>query len=188
MHCDDCCCTISWCTDFRCWVRVQYTICECLAPSPAWVYHTKVLQDKGIIAKGIIRSKVLEDKDIIRNFNLWPRAIEIKSPYRNHPIEITRGCAEITTGCCCFGQRSVQPSRATRLEAIDPVSVDTAHKKRSDSTAATAQTSCVRSDLEQTRSGRWRLSAQWLQSATCPIRLAEKRLIRKVGSESVLRC
>ena len=114
--------------------------------------------------------------------------IEIKSPNRNHPIEITGGCAEITTGCCCFGQRSVQSSRATRLAAINPVSVDTAHKERSESTAATAQTSCVRSDLEQTRSGRWRLSAQWLQSATCPIRLAEKRLIRKVGSESVLRC
>ena len=152
------------------------------------MYHTKVLQDKGVIDKGIVRSKVLEDKGIIRNFNLWPRAIEIKSPYRNHPIEITGGCAEITTGCCSFGQRSVQSSRATRLAAINPVSVDTTHTEMSNPTAATAQTSCVRSDLQQTRSGRWRLSAQWLQSATCPIRLAEKWLIRKVGSESVLRC
>jgi hypothetical protein len=32
-----------------------------------WVYHTKVLLDKGIIDKGIIRTKVLLDKGIVRN-------------------------------------------------------------------------------------------------------------------------
>ena len=31
------------------------------------VYHTKVLLDKGIIDKGIIRTKVLLDKGIVRN-------------------------------------------------------------------------------------------------------------------------
>ena len=31
------------------------------------VYHSKVLQDKGIIDKGIIRTKVLQDKGIVRN-------------------------------------------------------------------------------------------------------------------------
>ena len=44
-----------------------------------------------------------------------------------------------------------------------PVPVDTVHKETGDPTAATAQTSCVRSDLQQTRSGRWRLLAHWLQ-------------------------
>ena len=78
---------------------------------------------------------------------------------------MTGGCAEIATGCCCFGQRSVQSSRATRLAPTNPVSVDTVHKETGDPTAATAQTSCVRSDLQQTRSGhdRWRFSAHWLQ-------------------------
>ena len=76
---------------------------------------------------------------------------------------MTGGCAEIATGCCCFRQRSVQSGPATRLAPTNPVSVDTAHKETSDATAATAQTSCVRSDLQQTRSGRWRLSAHWLQ-------------------------
>ena len=71
---------------------------------------------------------------------------------------MTGGCAEIATGCCCFGQRSAQSSRATRLVSINPVSVDTAHKETSDPTAATAQTSCVRSDLQQTKSGRCKAS------------------------------
>ena len=31
------------------------------------VYRSKVLQDKGIMDKGIIRSKVLQDKGIVRN-------------------------------------------------------------------------------------------------------------------------
>ena len=88
---------------------------------------------------------------------------QILQPIEIHPIEMTGGCAEIATGCCCFGQRSMQSSRVTRLAPTNPVSVDTAHKETSDATAATAQTSCVRSDLQQTRSGRWRLSAHWLQ-------------------------
>ena len=37
------------------------------------------------------------------------------------------------------------------------------HKERSDSTAATTQTSCVLSDLQHTRSGDWRLSTHSLQ-------------------------
>ena len=76
---------------------------------------------------------------------------------------MTGGCAKIATGCCCFGQRSVQSSRATRLTPTNPVSMDTAHKETSDPTAATAQTSCVRSDLQQIRSGRWKPFAHWLQ-------------------------
>ena len=31
------------------------------------VYHSKVLQDKGITDNGIIRTKVLQDKGIVRN-------------------------------------------------------------------------------------------------------------------------
>ena len=93
---------------------------------------------------------------------LWPytrrfATIEIQ------PIEMTGGCAEIATSCCYFRQRFVQSSRGTRLAPTNPVSVDTVHKEMSNPTAATAQTSCVRSDLQQTRSGRWRLSAHWLQ-------------------------
>ena len=88
---------------------------------------------------------------------------QILQPIEIHPIEMTGGCAEIATGCCCFGQRSMQSSRVTRLAPTNPVSVDTAHKEMSNPTAATAQTSCVRSDLQQTRSGRWKLSAHWLQ-------------------------
>ncbi len=101
---------------------------------------------------------------------------------------MTGGCAEIATGCCCFGQRSVQSSRGTRLAPTNPVSVDTVHKEMGDPTAARAQTSCVRSDLQQTRSGRWRLSAHWLQSATCPFPVGERRLTRRVGSQVALRC
>ena len=78
-----------------------------------------------------------------------------------------RGCAEIVTGCCCFEQRSVQSSRGTRLAPTNPVSVDTVHKETGDPTATTAQTSCVRSDLQQTRLGRWMLSAHWLQRGIC---------------------
>ena len=74
-----------------------------------------------------------------------------------------RGCDELATGCCCFGQRSVQSSRGTWLAPTNPVSVDIVHKETNDPTAATTQTSFVRSDLQQTRSGRWRLSAHWLQ-------------------------
>ena len=84
---------------------------------------------------------------------LWPytsrfATIEIQ------PIEMTGGCAEIATSCCYFRQRFAQSSRGTRLAPTNPVSVDTVHKEMSDPTAATAQTSCVRSDLQQTRSGR----------------------------------
>ena len=39
-----------------------------VAQALAWgVYHSKLLQDKGIIDKDIIRSKVLQDKGIVRN-------------------------------------------------------------------------------------------------------------------------
>ena len=38
-----------------------------IAPCTKPVYHSKVLQDKGIIDKGIIRTKVLQDKGIVRN-------------------------------------------------------------------------------------------------------------------------
>ena len=79
---------------------------------------------------------------------------QILQPIKIHPIEMTGGCDEIAIGCCCFGQRSVQSSRGTRLAPTNPVSVDTVHKETSDPTAATAQTSCVRSDLQHTRSGR----------------------------------
>ena len=48
----------------------QQLLCVTLSRS-AWccllVYHTKVLLDKGIIDKGIIRTKVLLDKGIVRN-------------------------------------------------------------------------------------------------------------------------
>ena len=84
---------------------------------------------------------------------------QILQPIEFQPIKMTGGCAEIATGCCCFGQRSMQSSRGTRLAPTTPVSVDTMHKETSDLAAATAQTSCVRSDLQQTRSGRWRFSA-----------------------------
>ena len=43
---------------------------------------------------------------------------------------MTGGCAEIATGCCCFGQRFVQSSHATRLAPTNPVSSDTVHEDR----------------------------------------------------------
>ena len=65
------------------------------------------------------------------------------------PIEMAEVANEIATGCCCFGQRSVQSSRGTRLALTNPVSVNTVHKETNDPTTATAQTSCVRPDLQQ---------------------------------------
>ena len=39
---------------------------------------------------------------------------------------------EIATGCCCFGQRSVQSSRAIRLALTSPGSFYTVHKETSE--------------------------------------------------------
>ena len=92
---------------------------------------------------------------------------QISQPIEIQPIEMvevalrSRQVAAASGSVC--PQRSVQSIRGTRLAPTNPVSVDTVHKETSDPTAATAQTSCVRSDLQQTRSGRWRLSAHWLQ-------------------------
>ena len=44
------------------WAPVEFEGAPCVA-----VYHSKVIQDKGIIDKGVIRSKVLLDKGIVRN-------------------------------------------------------------------------------------------------------------------------
>ena len=62
---------------------------------------------------------------------------------RNPTNRNGRGCAEIAIGCCCFGQRFVQSSRATRLAPTNPVSFDTVHKEMSDLTAATVQIRCA---------------------------------------------
>ena len=54
----------------RSWRKASWqTVSTICLQGAEWqrVYHSKVLQDKGIIDKGIIRSKVLQEKGIVWN-------------------------------------------------------------------------------------------------------------------------